>query len=285
MGKLNNYKGTVKISSGLACKSGYDYPLAEAHSILIGENDARLDQKIQEIDNFISNGGNITVNGLNISNLRGHNTGFSYELLIEHSADNIMGEGHFFMLYGYGLPTGTSHGLLDVDYYNGVGFTPSGNPSLNEFVVKQTFRPWDTNVIYFRTYRAVGSYWTVWEKIDFKAIEMEKAIINEIVAESYDRERDGTAVSVGVKPVQSGNSLRFDIAAEVSIPSHHIPIMEPSKLSITVTSDYVSGTIGVLDAQYVYDETNNKITVRAQVNKNYTVKVVINYKYKFATLT
>lgn len=46
MAKLSNYKGSVELIDGLTPANNNDFPLMEAHSILVGENGTRLDEVI-----------------------------------------------------------------------------------------------------------------------------------------------------------------------------------------------------------------------------------------------
>lgn len=47
MAKLENYKGSLQVSAGL--KPMGDFPVAEAHDILVDENGTRLDEKLNSI--------------------------------------------------------------------------------------------------------------------------------------------------------------------------------------------------------------------------------------------
>lgn len=106
-----------------------------------------------------------TDDNINKSSFRGNGTGFMYEFANSTDANNLTGEGHYFIQLGVNLPIaqGQAHGFLDIEWYNGTNFTPNG---VEECVVKQTFRPWNTNDIYCRTYKAVESAWTPWEKVN-----------------------------------------------------------------------------------------------------------------------
>jgi hypothetical protein len=58
MATLENYEGSVVLISGITKPEGSkDYPLVEAHDILVGAGDKRLDAKLQEIEASGGNGG------------------------------------------------------------------------------------------------------------------------------------------------------------------------------------------------------------------------------------
>ncbi len=50
MAKLPDYKGSVDLISGIRPKNGGDFPLVEAHDILVGNNDKRLDEALGDIE-------------------------------------------------------------------------------------------------------------------------------------------------------------------------------------------------------------------------------------------
>ena len=50
MAKLENYTGSVELISGIKQKNNGDFPLAEAHSIQVDENDKRLDEVLKELN-------------------------------------------------------------------------------------------------------------------------------------------------------------------------------------------------------------------------------------------
>lgn len=49
MAKLQNYKGSVTLISGIKQANGQDFPLAEANAIQIDENGKRLDEALNEL--------------------------------------------------------------------------------------------------------------------------------------------------------------------------------------------------------------------------------------------
>ena len=53
---LANYDPLVQIPSGMT-PAGADFPIVESHDILVGENDKRLDAKLDDIDSAIGNVG------------------------------------------------------------------------------------------------------------------------------------------------------------------------------------------------------------------------------------
>lgn len=55
MAKLENYTGSVEVISGMKQKNNGDFPLAEAHSIQVDEDDKRLDEALTELKNQIGN--------------------------------------------------------------------------------------------------------------------------------------------------------------------------------------------------------------------------------------
>ena len=51
MSKLNNYIGSVDLISGLRPKNNRDFPLMEAHDIVVDEEGTRLDEKLEALSN------------------------------------------------------------------------------------------------------------------------------------------------------------------------------------------------------------------------------------------
>lgn len=43
---MENYKGTIDLISGLRPKNGKDFPLMQAHDIMVAEDGTRLDEKL-----------------------------------------------------------------------------------------------------------------------------------------------------------------------------------------------------------------------------------------------
>ena len=54
MAKLQNYKGSVTLISGIKQANGQDFPLAEANAIQIDENGKRLDEALDELNKGLS---------------------------------------------------------------------------------------------------------------------------------------------------------------------------------------------------------------------------------------
>ena len=175
MSTIPNYKGGIKLSGGLAPKGDGTFPLMEAHDIVVDESGKRLDEKLGELDEggsadvkvgdglLKSEDGTISVDK---SNYRGHGTGFSYQWLQDPNGtdvNNLAREGHYFVIHGTYIPEGFDHGFLDVDYFDGESFAPHGNGKVD--VIKQTFRPWNTNDIYVRTYDSRSKAWTDWKQL------------------------------------------------------------------------------------------------------------------------
>lgn len=57
MDRLDSYKGTIEVNSGFKPKNDNEFPLMEAHDIVVGEDDERLDDRLNNIqtteeDNF-----------------------------------------------------------------------------------------------------------------------------------------------------------------------------------------------------------------------------------------
>lgn len=49
MAKLNSFKGSVNLISGLIPKNNGDFPLMQAHDIVVDEQGKRLDDKLEGI--------------------------------------------------------------------------------------------------------------------------------------------------------------------------------------------------------------------------------------------
>lgn len=50
MNRLNSYKGTIEVNSGFKPKNDNTFPLMEAHDVVVGENDERLDDRLNNIE-------------------------------------------------------------------------------------------------------------------------------------------------------------------------------------------------------------------------------------------
>ena len=137
------------------------------------ESKTKIEGDIQDLKTFVNNllEGNISMpdsqklDGLPKSYFRGHGTGFTYLAEGERTDLNTLTrEGHYFIVTGgQNTPSGCSHGFLDVDYFNGVGF---GLHGIWEEVIKQTFRDYSSPATFVRTYRydtTINKYaWTDW---------------------------------------------------------------------------------------------------------------------------
>lgn len=55
MARILNFMGSVEVQSGIKPKNGNDFPLMEAHSIVVDENDTRLDEYLENLE--LSGGG------------------------------------------------------------------------------------------------------------------------------------------------------------------------------------------------------------------------------------
>ena len=77
MSKLDSYKGSIEVTSGLKAKNGNDFPILEAHSIQFGEGDQRLDDKILEMSDDLKT--KMRVSGHSLMIDVGKSTGYHYE--------------------------------------------------------------------------------------------------------------------------------------------------------------------------------------------------------------
>lgn len=59
MSKLPNYTGTIKLISGLTQANGQDFPILEAHSIVVDEAGTRLDSLVSQIPNMMTKFGSV----------------------------------------------------------------------------------------------------------------------------------------------------------------------------------------------------------------------------------
>jgi hypothetical protein len=53
MAKLENYNGSIEVVAGFKQKNDNDFPLMEAHSIVVDDDEVRLDEKLLKIDDKI----------------------------------------------------------------------------------------------------------------------------------------------------------------------------------------------------------------------------------------
>lgn len=61
MSKLSNYTGTIKLISGLTQANGQDFPILEAHAIVVDDSDTRLDTIVEQVSNKMDEFGELTV--------------------------------------------------------------------------------------------------------------------------------------------------------------------------------------------------------------------------------
>ena len=54
MGKLSNYGGSVTLISGLTPKNNGDFPLMEAHDVVVDESGTRLDEKLASLEQSLT---------------------------------------------------------------------------------------------------------------------------------------------------------------------------------------------------------------------------------------
>lgn len=104
---------------------------------------------------------------------RGHGTNFKYTDLVATNIDNIKVETHSF-INTTALPDGESYGFLDVDVFGGKSSVSNGSS-----IIKQTFRSYNSNKTYVRTF--IGTSWTDWHNVsdvglkcyDFNSIDID----------------------------------------------------------------------------------------------------------------
>lgn len=61
MAKLENYNGSIDLISGLRPKNDGDFPLMQAHDIVVDENGTRLDEKLESLSSAISTAGSAII--------------------------------------------------------------------------------------------------------------------------------------------------------------------------------------------------------------------------------
>ena len=54
---MESYKGTIEVVSGLKPKNGNDFPVAQTHHILAGDNDTRLDSVLDSFEDSLNSFG------------------------------------------------------------------------------------------------------------------------------------------------------------------------------------------------------------------------------------
>ena len=107
MAKLNNYTGTIPLADGLRPANGKDFPLMEAHDILVDASGTRLDEKLASMGEGGGTGGGSYV--LELSGESGTLTDEQYNALVANAPnvnaiiDGIMctydgndGSGYYF---------------------------------------------------------------------------------------------------------------------------------------------------------------------------------------------
>lgn len=104
-----------------------------------------------------------TGNGSNLTNISYNKTNFVYPYpgSFDANSSQACSEGHYFLIHGVNTPT--SHGFLDISYFDGAGFDPCGlgHPM---GVVRQHWLDWQTGYEWTRTY-SDGTGWSIWNKI------------------------------------------------------------------------------------------------------------------------
>lgn len=87
MGKLKNYKGSIDLISGLRAKNNGDFPLMEAHDILVDESGTRLDEKLESMGEGGGTGGGSYVLEINADS--GTLTNEQYNALVANAPNVI----------------------------------------------------------------------------------------------------------------------------------------------------------------------------------------------------
>lgn len=108
----------------------------------------------------ISDGGNASkLGGKALSSFRGHGTGFIYSSQNGGSLNDYKTEMHKFVFNMTDDPDGFYYGFLDVDVFDGGGFSPTSE----EDVVRQTLTSWKNGQTWVRIYNANTEEWTSWD--------------------------------------------------------------------------------------------------------------------------
>lgn len=130
LGRIESYNGSIELISGIKPKNGNDFPLVEAHDVLVGEDDRRLDNAVDDLDNLVHVELSVSDKNLLIEGGKGVTYAYSktvnddvfvLALFSEDIARNVIGSR------GIDITDYTSGGDLfiggDIDY-NGVTFLP-----------------------------------------------------------------------------------------------------------------------------------------------------------------
>ena len=130
MGRLDSYNGSIELISGIKPKNSNDFPLVEAHDVLVGENNRRLDNAVDDLDNLVYVELSVSGNSLVISGGKGvtysyhkvvNDDTFVLALFSEDITKSIIGSR------GIDITDYTSGGNLFIGgeiNYNGVAFLP-----------------------------------------------------------------------------------------------------------------------------------------------------------------
>jgi hypothetical protein len=86
MSKLTNYNGSIELIAGVTQKNGLDFPLIEAHAVLVDESGTRLDEKLQSIGGSTGGSGLYV---LELNDIKGTLTDEQYAALVAN-APNVV---------------------------------------------------------------------------------------------------------------------------------------------------------------------------------------------------
>lgn len=101
MSKLPNYTGTIKLISGLTQANGQDFPILEAHSIVVDEDGTRLDSIVSDVHNKMDKFGNMTYVGSGYPVLTSLESALTIQTAGNHPAKiEMLGSGGTFIFSG-----------------------------------------------------------------------------------------------------------------------------------------------------------------------------------------
>lgn len=104
-----------------------------------------------------------TLDGFHAVSFRGKGTNYIYDGKNGGNLNDYQTEHHMFVFNMLNKPSDFNYGFLDVDVFDGGGFTPTNSKN----VVRQTLSSWDSGVTWRRTYRADTGVWSDWKRLSF----------------------------------------------------------------------------------------------------------------------
>ena len=230
----------------------------------------------------------------------GNNTGYVCPPQGSGNLDDIKYECHKFVFNCSNSPSGQNYGFLDVTYFNGALFAPTGNGAVQ--VVRQRFTAWSSGKEFIRMWRGDSDTWSVWKSTDITASSTTAGLTK--LYTSTGTSTDGTmtrnAISNELKKytprvwskVQVTGTNPIDISnisansSEILVEVYH----PPTRITYTfsILTQQLNSTSKALNNGYYWSSTNYSLCQILISNSKYNLancKANNNAEYRDACVS